>query len=438
MEEKLDVLDRGDFIKKLKNLVSIISENNQGCCFGLNGRWGSGKSFILEKFENEIKQIQSEDTNDNKYFVFHYDCWKYDYYDEPAIAIIAAMLDEVDNELNIFTTNQKVLAKKATWETAKEVLKTVASELCRNKIGIDLVEIATNVVDEHISEEDNSFDSLYGFKRALVETRKGIQKIANTKTVIIIVDELDRCLPAYTIKVLERLHHVFNNLNNVIVIISMDKIQIEHSIKEIYGEIDVDTYLRKFISFKVNLDNGKASQYLRKYEGYVSMFDIPKEEEEEIEIFFADLMDGLDIRTQERIFNKAETIHRLICDTEIRDSSIMTFEILFITISIKTKSNNLSWLINKSHYVNIEEMLGKKYYNTLKSYEEHACSTGQKIDENICIRDDMIGKTIFWVANLYNDYQDGVCKPYFYKKRAEKRVSIIRKFAEFIDNIDCD
>ena len=47
MEERLDVLDRGSFIEKLKNLVNIISENEQGCCFGVNGFWGSGKSFVL-------------------------------------------------------------------------------------------------------------------------------------------------------------------------------------------------------------------------------------------------------------------------------------------------------------------------------------------------------------------------------------------------------
>ncbi|MCM1202449.1 MAG: KAP family NTPase, partial [Bacteroides fragilis] len=331
MSKKLDVLDREAFIDQLKNLVKIISENKQGCCFGLNGLWGSGKSFVLEKFEEEIKKMQSEETSDNRYFVFHYDCWKYDYYEEPAIAIIAALLDATDRELHVFTSEQRDVAKKAAWETTKETLKAVASELCKNKVGIDLVEIAANTIKDRMKEEDNSFDSLYGFKRALEATRKGIQEIADRKTVIIIVDELDRCLPEYTIKVLERLHHMFTELKNVIVIVSMDKAQIEHSIKEIYGEINVDTYLRKFISFKINLDNGRAGQYIRKYETYTSMFEFLQGEEEVVEKFFSDIMAGLDIRTQERIFNKAETIHKLICSKEIKDSSIMTFEILFLT-----------------------------------------------------------------------------------------------------------
>lgn len=438
MEEKFDVLDRGGFIEKLKDLVNVISENKQGCCFGLNGFWGSGKSFVLEKFEEEIKEIQSEETGDTKYFVFHYDCWKYDYYEEPAIAIIAAMLDATDRELNVFTSEQRDVVKKMAWETAKETLKVVASELCKNKVGIDLVEIATNTIEERMKEDDNSFDSLYGFKRALEATRKGIQKIADRKAVVIIVDELDRCLPEYTIKVLERLHHIFTDLKNVIVIVSMDKTQIEHSIKEIYGEINVDTYLRKFISFKVNLDNGKAGQYIKKYETYTSMFEFLQGEEQIVEKFFSDIMSGLDIRTQERIFNKAETIHKLICSEEIKDSSIMTFEILFLTIALRTKSNNIEWLVNKGHYPNYEKSLGKNYYNVIKEYEKQVSARLQSINDNACIRDNIMGKTFFWIASLYDEYQDGACRPYYYGKQAKGRIEIARRFSAFIDNIDCD
>lgn len=438
MGEKLDVLDRGGFIEKLKSLVKIISENKQGCCFGLNGFWGSGKSFVLEKFEEEIKEIQSEETGDNRYFVFHYDCWKYDYYEEPAIAIIAAMLDATDRELNIFTSEQRDVAKKVAWETTKETLKAVASELCKNKVGIDLVEIATNTIEERMKAEDNSFDSLYGFKRALESTREGIQKIADRKAVLIIVDELDRCLPEYTIKVLERLHHIFTDLKNVIVIVSMDKTQIEHSIKEIYGEINVDTYLRKFISFKVNLDNGKAGQYIKKYVAYTSMFEFLEGEEEKVEKFFSDIMSGLDIRTQERIFNKAETTHKLICSDEIKDSSLMTFEILFLTIALRTKFNSVEWLISKSYHPNYESSIGKDYYNMMKEYEKRVSDRPQSINNNVCIQDDIMGKTFFWIASLYSEYQDGACRPYYYGKQAKGRIEIARRFAAFIDNIDCD
>ena len=435
MEEKIDVLARDEFIGKLTSLVKIISDNKQGCCFALNGFWGSGKTFVLEKFEKEIKEVQSEETGDNRYFVFHYDCWKYDYYEEPIIAIIAAMLDVADRELNIFTVGQRDTAKKAAWEITKKILKTIVNELCKSKVGIELVEIVTNTVEEQATEDNKSFDSLYGFKHALEETRKGIQKIADRKTVLIIVDELDRCLPEYTIKVLERLHHIFMELSNVIVIVSMDKMQIEHSIKEIYGDIDVDTYLRKFISFKVNLDNGKAGQYIKKYRTYTSMFELFSSEEQVIEKFFSDIMSGLDIRTQERIFNKAETIHKLICHEKVIDNSIMTFEILYLTLALRTKSNDIKWLINKGDH---PLGLSVNYYNMIMEYETNASSGIHSLHDNVCIRDDIMGKTFFWVAGLYSKYQDGACKPYYYGKPVMERIEVTRKFAAFIDNIDCD
>ena len=78
MSEKLDVLNRTKFITNLIQLVNCFADKRQGCCFGIDGAWGSGKSFVLEKFQEQLKDIQSEETADKKYYVFHYDCWKYD------------------------------------------------------------------------------------------------------------------------------------------------------------------------------------------------------------------------------------------------------------------------------------------------------------------------------------------------------------------------
>ena len=332
----------------------------QGCCFGIDGEWGSGKTFVLEKFEEKLKEIQSEETADNKYYVFHYDCWKYDYYEEPIIAIISAMIDEIENEPRFFSEEIQNVGKLAG-KTVKDVLKAIMGELAQNKIGIDLVELATGILKDYDEEKEQNkdFDSLYGFRKALDTTRRGILEIANNKAVIIVVDELDRCLPTYAIKILERLHHIFHELDNVVVMVSMDKRQLEQSIKALYGDIDVDVYLRKFISFKVHLDNGIADNFISKYESYVSLFR--NTEEERINFFFKSIMQGIDMRTQERIFRKAEIIHYMISAEEKMDSSIMTFEILFLTVALKCKSTELQWLIDEKRNANIENLLTKEH-----------------------------------------------------------------------------
>lgn len=433
MSEKLDVLNRKDFIDKLIQLVEGFADKKQGCCFGIDGAWGSGKTFVLEKFEEQLKVIQSEETAEDKYYVFHYDCWKYDYYEEPAIAIIAAMLDEIDRELSLFSKDVEDAGKVAV-ETVKTTLKKIASELCKNKIGIDLVEVASEILDKTDKEKVKDFDLLYGFKKALEETRKGMQEIANDKTVVIVVDELDRCLPTYSIKVLERLHHIFNGLDNVIVIVSMDKSQLEHSIKAIYGEIDVDVYLRKFISFKVGLDNGVASQYAEKYSEYFSMFDMLDEERDEIEFFLSDILTGLDMRTQERIFNKAKVIHTIAVTDNIRDCSIMTFEMLYLTVSLKMKDKDIQWLCTawtSARNANVLRRLGESYYNILQKYQSMIYSGATFKGKNE-IKDTLIGKTFYWLYVLYKR------EDVIYLHTDDGRTGIIKRFADLIDIIDVD
>ena len=239
---------------------------------------------------------------------------------------------------------------------------------------------------------------------------------------------------------MERLHHIFNELENVIVIVAMDKSQMEHSIKGIYGEnTDVDAYLRKFIAFKIDLDNGVARQYITKYQSYSSMFDIPESDIGRIETFFSAIMMGMGMREQERIFRKAEIIHKMIVDEEIRDCSIMTFEVLFLTVAFKLKTTKLQWLVENGHFVDVEKKLGKEYYDTLRTYENSVRLGATPSYGHLShIQDDLIGKTFFWIANVYEIYKDGECKPYSYKKNAEKRVALVRKFAELIEIISID
>lgn len=168
MSERLDVLNRDVFVENLVQLVNCLSDKEQGCCFGLDGAWGSGKSFVIDKFEEKLKCIQSEKTKTDTYFVFHYDCWKYDYYDEPAIAIIAAMLDATDKELSMFSEGVEN-AKRLGLETVRKTLKTIAGELCKNKIGIDLVDLASSILEEHDKEREQHFDRMVKFNKKTLE-----------------------------------------------------------------------------------------------------------------------------------------------------------------------------------------------------------------------------------------------------------------------------
>ena len=438
--EKLDVLNRDEFIQNLLDICNLLSDKKEGCCFAIDGAWGSGKSFVLEKFAKQLSVIQSEETANDKFLVFHYDCWKYDYYEEPLIAIVAAMLDTIKEEQRLLPESVGD-AVKLSFNTAITVLEAMAKEYYKNKIGIDLVEVAHTVLEEHDESKVDKFDSLYAFKRALEETRKGMKEIAKDKTMVIIVDELDRCLPEYAIKVLERLHHVFVDIDNVIVIISMDKSQLEHSVKEIYGNINVDNYLRKFISFKVSLNKGTLKGYAEKFPTYFSMFDYAEGEHAEIEKFFSDILINMDMRTIEHIFRKAEMIHNIVNTTNVRDCSIMAFEILFLTVSFRLENKGLRWLSERtSTYTNQRDKLGKSYYEMLWEYGERGVNQYISHRGLRTVDESLMGKTFFWLANVYNDYDknEGECGRYYYSKQSLQRVELIHRFVKLIDIIETD
>lgn len=67
--DKIDILNREEFVGQLVNLVKNISMNKSSTCFALNGDWGCGKSFVLDMFQQELEQIQSEKTGDSRFLL---------------------------------------------------------------------------------------------------------------------------------------------------------------------------------------------------------------------------------------------------------------------------------------------------------------------------------------------------------------------------------
>ena len=72
-------------------LLTTLSNTKGSCTFALNGRWGAGKTFVLKMVERQLRDYQAGE----KFAVFHYNCWEYDYYDELLFAIVSSMLDSI-------------------------------------------------------------------------------------------------------------------------------------------------------------------------------------------------------------------------------------------------------------------------------------------------------------------------------------------------------
>lgn len=335
---KVDVLDRQPFVNKVLNIIEKLSENKKNACYAINGKWGVGKSFVLEMIEKQIKEIQQNGDISNKYFLFHYDCWKYDFYEEPIIAIIASMMDEIDKDVNILFT-EKFEKMKGIFKAVGSSLLLKFNDIIKKETNIDIDEIS-NIIRNGMEsaqekiKEIQEYDTFFSFKKILVCFQEAIFHLSENQTVILVVDELDRCLPEYMIKVLERLHHVFYGVPNVQVILSIDKEQIKHTVKHIYGEdTEVDRYLAKFINFEINLDVGSLNEeFENKYTYYFSKFQYKNKSTDmyDVQDFQTHILDGIDMRSRIEIINKCDLLHDILCAEEQADFSIMCIEMFLI------------------------------------------------------------------------------------------------------------
>ena len=172
MDKRLDLLDREKFIENVIKIVNQLSDIKRGCCFAIEGGWGVGKTFVIEEIEERLKVIQSEKTNCDRYFVFHYNCWQHDYYEEPAVAIISAMLASIkDDEVLLSKDIDNTIM--AGYELAKEKFKEIAGLYIENKIGINLISLADEIKGnkDEIEDAENEFDSMFNFSQTIEKVK---------------------------------------------------------------------------------------------------------------------------------------------------------------------------------------------------------------------------------------------------------------------------
>ena len=335
--DKLDILSREEFVERLVKLTENISANKSTTSFAINGAWGCGKSFVLDIFEEELSKYQSEETAMDKYFIIRYNCWKYDYYEEPLIAIVSTILDVIEEKAKLIPDTQENREIHGMLIATGIALLTILKTTIKSKTGVDAKAIydAYKIVSDGAEEaanefeKEHSFDVYFSFKKVMDKLHEELNKLSKEFTIVLLVDELDRCLPEYAIKVLERLHHLSEDSTNIITVISMDKAQLESSVKQIFGFENPEKYLEKFINFEVTLDYGTVSEKItEKYADYISLFDVDLFTfPESVEEFMRELFTDVDIRSQEQIFKRAMLAHNLLF-SEKKDYAFMCMELL--------------------------------------------------------------------------------------------------------------
>ncbi len=307
-----DKLNRNAFVDTLEKIIEKKFSEQDGFSFAIDGKWGCGKTFIVNMLEERLK---------NKYLVIKYNCWKYDYYEEPVMAIMSVIADT----LNQIAAEEKPphFVNQDTFKNIAKFLIKTGSTLFEAATGIDIdkiIEFGKEIINEENQEAiPKDFDTKDTLTKA-IDIIYMTLCIAHCDTrVLFIVDELDRCLPEYAIKVLERLHHV-NEGSQFITMLSINKHELAGSIANVFGKHENDTdfadyYLQKFTNLIIPVPNGKVTNtLLDKFKLCKNIFNFYTNElfNDDFEKFLSDVLGALPIRSIDIIDKQINAINALI------------------------------------------------------------------------------------------------------------------------------
>ena len=243
-------------------LTKLIKSLTGPYVISVKSKWGSGKSIFLQRLARHLEN--------NDVPVISINAWRNDFLEDPIIAFLAAIKNRLAPNKKVSQKTGAVITGLARHgakliapitSVAAGVLLPGSGQLV--KLGADAVtDIGAHLLaweDERKGAEIDFLKKLESARDILTHHKKGDQ----VKPVVIMVDELDRCRPDFSVKVLERIKHYFN-VDGLVFLIATDGVNLPDSVSSIYGpKINGEMYLRKFFDFEYRLKEPSPEKFIK-------------------------------------------------------------------------------------------------------------------------------------------------------------------------------
>ena len=246
--KKDDLLNRDKFAEKLAERI-LDYKYSDPLNIGIIGKWGSGKTSLINLMLNHIdEKIKKDKLEDKKikreYIIVHFNPWFFSKQSNLYIQFFKVLIEEIRKheaeKIPLFkrlTTPQKSIFKKLEIETLEEYIDYL--EL--NKIlSIDDMEYSLSY------EQMESYESLL-FHKNLCDRIFNLSKYK----IIVIVDDMDRLMKD-EIKQVIRLVKSLADFRNFIYILSFDKHIVAKAIDEEQTDIG-DKFLDKIVQIPISV-----------------------------------------------------------------------------------------------------------------------------------------------------------------------------------------
>ena len=288
-----DLLDRKQPILALTNLLQNLETPYT---MSIDASWGNGKTTFLNMWKQHLR---------NEGFpVVSFNAWETDFTGSPLVALTSELIEaletygeEFDLELDAPVHKIQTLLNRlvptgvvglvyllhylTNIQSDASLLSATATSATA---GLGAATSAIALTDESQTEpqEPNTYmdakSTIDDFTSELKYVADALSTTHDNKPLIIAIDELDRCRPSYAVELLEIAKHFFA-VDNIVFVLAIDKSQLSHAIKAIYGSnFDAIGYLRRFIDLDFRLpvpDRKTFMMQLMKQTGLLRFFENP-------------------------------------------------------------------------------------------------------------------------------------------------------------------
>lgn len=238
-------------------IIALLQEQKMlPLTLGVFGDWGSGKSSILEKIYEELK---TKSFQDKGIFTIQFNGWTFEGYDDAKAALMEAIVKKIEDEFKTIEEVKSVakrLYKSINWMRVAKVTVPIATAYFTGGASI-IPQIISNLKEFKDAPQkiidllcsDKAEDKIKEFikenpdtpsqeSQSIREFRKDMTELlakSNIKELVVIIDDLDRCLPERIIDNLEAIK-LFLNVDNTAFIIGADPRIVESAITHRYKD----------------------------------------------------------------------------------------------------------------------------------------------------------------------------------------------------------
>lgn len=241
------------------SFAEILDKISESCSIAIDGSWGTGKTFfvkqtkmVIDAHNDFISSMPQEEKENIKKLntdlllqpqvCVYYDAWENDNDNEPILSLIYSIISSVDTDYTL-KSNVSFIQKAAS-----------ILDFFTDKNWTDLI---TNL------KGGNALDEIRKRKNIENDIKEFLDSLLLEKgnRLIVFIDELDRCKPSYSVKLLERIKHYFDN-DRITFVFSINASELQHTIKKHYGnDFDACRYLDRFFDLRIALPPVDKSKF---------------------------------------------------------------------------------------------------------------------------------------------------------------------------------